>query len=159
MKEFLFEFYGYTVFFYSLALILSYVALAWLAEISILRSKRNFNATYTKRIMEKSPYTPGVSIIAPAFNEEKTIVDNVYSLLAQDYPMFEVIIVNDGSTDQTLEKLIEEFQLVEVPYAYVERIHTKPFRRLLKSTNPAHYRLIVVDKENGGTKADPVNAG
>ena len=112
MKEFLFEFYGYTVFFYSLALILSYVALAWLAEISILRSKRNFNATYTKRIMEKSPYTPGVSIIAPAFNEEKTIVDNVYSLLALDYPMVEVIIVNDGSRDQTWENLIVEFRTI-----------------------------------------------
>ena len=56
-------------------------------------------------------------------------------------------------------KMIEYYELVEVPYAYIERIKTKPFKRLLKSTNPQYSRLIVVDKENGGTKADASNAG
>lgn len=110
-------------------------------------------------MIDTSPYTPGVSIVAPAYNEERTIVDNVNSLLSQDYPLFEVIIVNDGSRDKTLELLIENFSLVEVPFAYVEYIHTKPYKRLFKSTNPEYKRLIVVDKENGGTKADAVNAG
>lgn len=55
--------------------------------------------------------------------------------------------------------MIEYYELVEVPYAYIERIKTKPFKRLLKSTNPQYSRLIVVDKENGGTKADASNAG
>ena len=61
--------------------------------------------------------------------------------------LFEVIIVNDGRTDITLQKMIEYDELVEVPYAYIERIKTKPFKRLLKSTNPQYSRLIVVDKE------------
>ena len=55
--------------------------------------------------------------------------------------------------------MTEYYELVEVPYAYIERIKTRPFRRLLKSSNPKYSRLIVVDKENGGTKADASNAG
>lgn len=159
MKDLVFYFYGYGIFFYSMGLIISYVVLMWLAEIGILRRKNAQLTPYAKYVIDKSPYTPGVSIIAPAYNEERIIVNNVRSLLAQDYPTFEVIIVNDGSKDKTLDLLIENFQLVEVPFAYVEHIHTKPFRRLLKSTNPEYHRLIVVDKENGGTKADAVNAG
>ena len=159
MKEFIIDFYGYSIFAYSIGLILSYVVLIWLAEVSIVRSKASFVESYAKKIIDRSPYTPGVSIVAPAYNEERTIVDNVNSLLAQDYPKFEVVIVNDGSKDSTLEKLIENFKLVEVPFDYVELIKTKPFRRLFKSTDPRFARLTVVDKENGGTKADAVNAG
>lgn len=159
MKEVILEFYGYAVFFYSLALILSYVILVWLAEISIIRNRNSFVESYSKKLVDSSPYSPGVSIIAPAYNEELTIVNNVNSLLAQQYPVFEVVIVNDGSKDSTLQKLIDNFSLVEVPYAYVEHIRTKPFRRLFRSSLPEYSRLTVVDKENGGTKADAVNAG
>ena len=148
MKDIIFYFYGYVVFFYSLGLMVSYVILMWLAELGILRSKHSHLSVYPKYIMDNSPYTPGVSIIAPAYNEEKTIVNNVNSLLAQEYPIFEVVIVNDGSRDKTLELLIEHFSLVEVPFAYVEYIHTKPYRRLFKSTRTEYKRLIVVDKEN-----------
>ena len=102
MKDIIFYFYGYVVFFYSLGLMVSYVILMWLAELGILRSKHSHLSVYPKYIMDNSPYTPGVSIIAPAYNEEKTIVNNVNSLLAQEYPIFEVVIVNDGSRDKTL---------------------------------------------------------
>lgn len=159
MKELILNFYGHTIFIYSLGLIISYVVLMWLAEISILRSKKNNLESYAKNLLNKSPYTPGVSIVAPAYNEELTIVENVTSLLAQEYPLFEVIIVNDGSKDNTLQKLIDNFDLVEVPYAYVAQIKTKPYKRMFKSTRPEFAKLKVVDKENGGTKADAVNAG
>ena len=159
MKEYIIEFYGLTIFVYSIALIISYVVLIWLAEISIMRSRTSFVESYAKKIITRSPYTPGVSIVAPAYNEERTIVDNVNSLLGQDYPKFEVVIVNDGSKDSTLEKLIDNFKLVEIPFDYVELIKTKPFKRLFKSTDPKFDKLIVVDKVNGGTKADAVNAG
>jgi glycosyltransferase involved in cell wall biosynthesis len=78
--------------------------------------KRYFQSKYflPKEILIKSNHTVGVSIIAPAFNEDVTIVYNVKSLLSQEYPKFEVVIVNDGSTDTTLEILIEEFSLVKV---------------------------------------------
>ena len=74
MKDIIFYFYGYVVFFYSLGLMVSYVILMWLAELGILRSKHSHLSVYPKYIMDNSPYTPGVSIIAPAYNEEKTIV-------------------------------------------------------------------------------------
>ena len=108
-------FYGYLIFFYSLGLILSYVVLLMMAY-KYTTGYHHWSDDYMKRVVDFSPYTPGVSIVAPAYNEEITVVDNVHSLLQQDYPTFEVIIVNDGSKDKTLEKLIENFELVEVPY-------------------------------------------
>ena len=159
MKDIIFTFFNYFVFFYTSMLAISFIVFAFLSFISLKRRKDYYVESYVRKIIKESPYTPGVSVIAPAYNEEKTIIDNVNSMLALEYPVFEVIIVNDGSTDKTLEKITEYYELIEVPYAYIERIKTKPFKRLLKSTNPKYSRLIVVDKENGGTKADASNAG
>lgn len=159
MKDLILTFYGYVIFFYSLSLIFFYVLNILLSRWSIVKYKKESSLEYAKYIISKNPYTIGVSIVAPAYNEEKTIVDNVNSLLRQDYPKFEIVIVNDGSKDSTLEKMITNFDLVEVPYVYVERIKTKPFLRLFMSENSKYANLIVVDKENGGTKADAVNAG
>ncbi|MBQ8099705.1 MAG: glycosyltransferase family 2 protein [Paludibacteraceae bacterium] len=158
MWETILYFYGYIIFFYSLALIVSYAMLLILAYVHSSKYLKwtNDHICYA---VEGSPFAPGVSIVAPAYNEEKTIVDNVNSLLQLDYPNFEVIIVNDGSKDKTLELLISNFDLEEIPYEYVPRIHCKPFKRLFRSQNPQFKRLTVVDKVNGGTKADAVNAG
>lgn len=132
-----------------------------LAILSYSAIKHYYNSKYYlhKDILIKSNHTLGVSVIAPAYNEGKTIVYNVKSLLSQDYPKFEVIIINDGSTDDTLEKLIEEFSLIKVDYFYQEKIHTKPVRGHYKSTNPVYSKLLVIDKENGKSKADASNAG
>jgi biofilm PGA synthesis N-glycosyltransferase PgaC len=64
-----------------------------------------------QRRLLRSPLTPPVSVLAPAFNEEASVVDNVRSLLMLDYPLFEVILVNDGSKDATLATLITAFEL------------------------------------------------
>lgn len=153
-----FPIFEYFVFIYASCLILCYMVLAVFSIIKIIKYK-----TYTSKLDEQflmeSPLTPGISVIAPAYNEEKSIIVNVRSLLTLNYPLFEVIIVNDGSKDRTLELLINEFELEETPYAYVEKIQTQPFRRIFKSTKDAYSRLTVVDKENGGTKADASNAG
>ncbi|MCH8517364.1 MAG: glycosyltransferase family 2 protein [Cyclobacteriaceae bacterium] len=106
----------------------------------------------------KSPLAPGVSIIAPAFNESLSIVENIRSLLALHYSNFEVIIVNDGSKDDTLARAIEEFHLVKTSFYLDEKIYTKKVRAVYKSMNPAFSKLVIVDKENGG-KADALNAG
>jgi cellulose synthase/poly-beta-1,6-N-acetylglucosamine synthase-like glycosyltransferase len=137
---------------------LLYIVLGVLSLIGINRYK-TYNSRLDDSILLKSPLTPGISVIAPAYNEEKTIIVNVKSLLSLNYPTFEVVIINDGSKDKTLELLIEEFDLVETPFAYVERIKTKPFKRILKSQKPEYQQLTVVDKVNGGTKADASNAG
>lgn len=151
-------FYGYIVFFYSLAIITVYSSLVVMAYRYSSRYKR-WTDDYIRHMVDSTPYVPGVSIVAPAFNESKTIIDNVTSLLQLQYPNFEVCIVNDGSKDDTLEKLIEHFDLVQVPFEYVEHIHCKPFKGLYRSINDKYKRLLVVDKVNGGTKADAVNAG
>jgi len=161
MPEWLLDFFSVFVVCYSAIVISSYVAFVLLAFFEHKKHYTYHNDDYTIEELKKSPYTPGISIVAPAYNEEKTVITNVNSLLSLDYPDFEVVIVNDGSKDRTLQLLIENFDLVKVPYAYVEKIKTKPFRGLYKtrSDNPAFKRLTVVDKVNGGTKADASNAG
>lgn len=150
--------YGYFVFFYSLAIIVSYVFLLYMSY-RYAKNYRRWTLDYVQQMVETSPFSPGVSIVAPAYNEGVNIVENVTSLLHQKYPKFEVVIVNDGSTDDTLEKLIEHFCLVEVPYDYVYHIHCQRFKRLFRSTDYRYRNLVVVDKVNGGTKADAVNGG
>lgn len=153
-----FDFFEYFVFFYASSMFVVYMVLGVLSFLNITRY-RTYNSKLDDQFLLDSPLTPGISVVAPAYNEEKTIIVNVKSLLTLNYPLFEVIIVNDGSKDRTLELLIEEFQLEETPYAYVERIKTKPFKRIFKSSNPEFSKLTVVDKMNGGTKADASNAG
>ncbi len=161
MRDAIINFFNYFVIFYSGLLISSYIAMVLLALRKHLKHRVYHNELHTIRLLRHSPYAPGISIVAPAYNEEKTIITNVYSLLSLEYPDYEVVIVNDGSKDKTLELLINEFDLVKVPYAYIEKIKTKPFRAVYKSQsdNPSFKRLTVVDKENGGTKADASNAG
>lgn len=150
--------YQYVIFFYAFALVVVYSTLSILA-FAKLRGLMAKKSSDTEKIFRESPFIPGISIIAPAFNEEKSIINNVVSMMTVNYPKFEVVIVNDGSQDDTLQLLIDYFDMVETTYAYVEKIKTKPFKRIFKSTNPEYSRLIVVDKENGGTKADASNAG
>lgn len=159
MLQTLFDFYGYSIFLYSMLILILYVALMMMAGISIFYSKENIIDEYAFDTVNKTPYVPGVSIIAPAFNEELTVIDSVRSLLRQNYPKFEVIIVNDGSKDSTLEKLITTFELIKVPFFYVEHLTTHSFLTMYRSTNQKYSKLSVIDKENGGTKADAINCG
>ncbi len=108
-----------------------------------------------------SPLTPPLSIIVPAFNEEKIIADSVRTFLNLDFPMLEVIVVNDGSTDATLEVLKKTFDMRRIDIDYLDRIATQPAKGFYeaKGALPAHIsRFIVIDKDNGG-RADSVNAG
>jgi cellulose synthase/poly-beta-1,6-N-acetylglucosamine synthase-like glycosyltransferase len=103
-----------------------------------------------------SPLTPPISILLPAYNEEAGIVESVRSLFGLHYPEFEVVVVNDGSSDATIERFRAAFDLVPVRKALRAGIPTAPVRG--SSCSRRHPELSVVDKENGG-KADALNCG
>lgn len=99
---------------------------------------------------------PPISMLVPAYNEQASIATSIRSMLQLSYPQFEIIVINDGSRDDTLEVLQREFFLVPFPEAYRTRLATRPVRLLYRST--IYPNLRVIDKENGG-KADSLNAG
>jgi cellulose synthase/poly-beta-1,6-N-acetylglucosamine synthase-like glycosyltransferase len=105
-----------------------------------------------------SPIAPTLSVIAPAFNESRTIIDNVRTLLSLYYNNYEVIVVNDGSKDDSMEKLIESYELEKVNYYFDYRLPCNRIRGVYKSKNRSFKKLTVIDKVNGG-KADSLNAG
>jgi len=102
-----------------------------------------------------SAMSPRITVLTPAHNEASTIVQSLGALLGLHYPNLEVVVVNDGSTDLTLEVLREQFDLVAVHPIYRRVLETRPVRGVYRSR--VHPGLIVVDKENGG-KADSLNA-
>jgi len=103
-----------------------------------------------------SDYELPITILVPAYNEALTIVASVRALLQLRYPHYEIVVVNDGSTDETLDILIREFSLVAFPEVYRKRLETEPVNTIYVSTRYPSIRVI--DKQNGG-KADALNAG
>jgi len=152
-------FYSYLIYFYATALALIYLSLMAMSYFNTLRYRYRYSKRDENYFKEFPEEAPGISIVAPAYNEEVIIYDNVNSLLSLDYPNFEVIIVNDGSKDSTLAIMMREFELEEAPYYYVYKVCCEPIKKIYRSKNPMYNKLIVVDKENGGTKADAMNAG
>ena len=143
--------------FYAIAIALTYTVLALLSLYEMRRYVGKANVSDYKSILA-SPLAPGISLLAPAYNEGLTIINNVKSLLSIMYNNIEVIIINDGSKDDTLQKLIEAFCLVKVPFHVRGDLHTKKVLGVYKSKNRAFKKLTVVDKVNGG-KADALNVG
>ena len=141
---------------YFLAISFQYFALMVIGFWETLRVLREVQWQDERRLMQ-SPFTPPVSIIATAYNEQANIVESIRSLLTLHYPRFEVIVVNDGSTDRTLGILIESFALRKVPRSFEYLVPCKPIRGAYEST--VFPNLVVVDKENGGCKADATNGG
>lgn len=113
-------------------------------------ARKDYTSRYTKEEYAQHP----ISIIVPAYNEEVTVVECAKMLLNIDYPAYEVIIVNDGSADHTMEELMQAFDLTSVS-GHAEYIRTAPVRRVYEGYNNT---LKVIDKANGG-KADSINAG
>jgi cellulose synthase/poly-beta-1,6-N-acetylglucosamine synthase-like glycosyltransferase len=150
-------FFDYGMLIYSIALLGFYLCIGLFAASEIRRYLRS-NRFTDYRLIATSPNAPGMSILAPAYNEAATIVDNVRSLLSIHYNNLEVIIINDGSKDDSLQKLIAEYELQKIDYFVNEQIPAKRVRGVYKSANPVFHKLIVVDKENGG-KADALNVG
>src|SRR3954469_1360332 len=101
---------NYGLWSYSITLLTSHLLIALLAIIELRRYRRS--ASFTDySLLAGSTQAPGISILAPAYNEGATIVENVRSLLSIHYPNLEVVVINDGSKDDSLEKLIAAYEL------------------------------------------------
>jgi cellulose synthase/poly-beta-1,6-N-acetylglucosamine synthase-like glycosyltransferase len=155
--QFLIEFFTYTIFFYAVVLMGFSVFIA-VYSIGETQKHMRINSFTDYNYLAKSEHTPSLSLLAPAYNEGATIIENVRSLLSIHYNNYEVIIINDGSKDNTLEQLIDVYDLVLINRQAEKAIETKPIRGIYKSRNPVYQKLIVVDKQNGG-KADALNVG
>lgn len=154
LKIFVVDF-NYYLAYYSIAISSLYLLLLVMSfyQVNIQFKKWNMKP---QTMLFKNRMLPSVSIIAPAFNEELTIIENVNSLLNLEYPDYELIVVNDGSNDYTLETLINYFSLKRADVTYDTKLKTKQVMGIY--LNPSIPKLAVVDKMNGG-KADSLNVG
>ena len=154
MREFAYE-YNFFFAFYSMAVNSIYLILL-VAALFYLIKQLQFWKIHSLRFLFSPELLPSISILAPAFNEDKNIVNNVKSLLNLHYPDFEVIVINDGSKDRTIDTLIDHFFLERSDKAFRATIATEPVRGVY--TSSYYPNLTVIDKSNGG-KADSLNAG
>ncbi|UCB45541.1 MAG: glycosyltransferase family 2 protein, partial [Spirochaetota bacterium] len=132
-----------------------YLVILIMSITEIQRSKK-YRFTFDLDQAFRFRLLPPVSIILPAYNEEKTIVESVRSILFVRYPEYELLVVNDGSKDGTLQTLIKAFNLIKTDYVFRRSIVTEEVRGIYISKE--FKNIVVIDKENGG-KADALNAG
>jgi cellulose synthase/poly-beta-1,6-N-acetylglucosamine synthase-like glycosyltransferase len=143
--------------YYTLFVVVVYLSLALLSR-KAYRTFKDANIYTDYAYLSKSEYAPMVSVIAPAYNESVTIVENVKSLISLKYNHLEIIVVNDGSKDDTMEKLIREFDLKLDDMKPLGKLESNRIKGVYTSKKFSLRKLIVIDKENGG-KADALNAG
>jgi cellulose synthase/poly-beta-1,6-N-acetylglucosamine synthase-like glycosyltransferase len=132
-----------------------YAGLLVLALVAILRHIHRVRYSPVKDF-RSSPETPPVSILMPVYNEENSIIRSIRSTLAIDYPLFEVIIINDGSNDGTLRTVIDTFRLKKINRVYRSFLKTEEVKAFYYSDETPN--LLVFDKVRGG-KADALNCG
>lgn len=148
---------GYAFIAYSVLINTSFAILTALAMSDYIGHRRRADfAAYDESFAE--PLARGISVLMPAYNEELTIVESVQAMIALRYPDFEVVVVDDGSTDATVERLIEAFDLIEVPIVVGTDIPAKGRVRRVLLSPQGSMNLVVVCKDNGG-KADALNVG
>jgi poly-beta-1,6-N-acetyl-D-glucosamine synthase len=151
------SFLNYGIFFFAVSVAFSYLLLAIISGLALREHFRN-NRYVDYSSLLTLPDAPGISVLAPAFNEAATIKENVKSLLAINYNNFEVIVINDGSKDDTLTVLKDEFDLEPIDNPVTITIACSDIKNVYRSRHSAFKKLLVVDKINGG-KADALNAG
>lgn len=140
----------YVMFVDSVYLIFTILALSEVRRYLRSRDKERLDQIFRSRLV------PPISILCPAYNEGATIVESVRSLLRLKYSLHEVVVINDGSKDNTLDSLIDAFGMERLEFTFENSVPSKAVKALYAS--PRYPKLIVVDKENGG-KADALNAG
>lgn len=156
MTAFLRGFLIYTGYFFILYLIIYASFLFFSVLTGSLELYRQKRMNRLKNELDDDYYIP-VSILVPAHNEEITVVDTVRSLLGLDYPLYEIVVVDDGSGDRTAENLVEAFDMVKI---------ARPIRRQIScqretavyEAQEGKVSLTLIVKKNGG-KADALNMG
>lgn len=134
---------------------LGYLSIFLLSLRSLWRFvRRSFFSDYSQ--IRQSELTLPVSLLVPAHNEARTIVESLRSLLRLNYGEFEIVVINDGSTDNTLDTLVAAFDLRRNDAPLHMQLPCKPIKATYRSM--AHPNLLVLDKERGG-KSDALNAG
>jgi cellulose synthase/poly-beta-1,6-N-acetylglucosamine synthase-like glycosyltransferase len=146
---------GYATLIYFI-LMQSYMIWLGLRSSAVMRRTHHLDRFGRVADMLSSQTSPPVSIVIPAYNEEAGIVDAVRSMSIVGYPRFEIVITNDGSSDGTLDALIEAFHLEKVRIPYRPDIPTARVRGIYRGRGSVD--ITVIDKENGG-RADALNAG
>lgn len=144
----------FVLFYFTITNTVYLILLSISAKVALNQLFRSKYAGYEE--IASSPVTPPISVLVPANNEKLNIIETVQSLLNLEYPQHEVIVINDGSTDETLETLIEHFHLRKVDLIYRPIIPTSPIKGFY--TSPEYPNLTVIDKSKTG-KPDSLNVG
>jgi cellulose synthase/poly-beta-1,6-N-acetylglucosamine synthase-like glycosyltransferase len=139
---------------YFILITLSYLLVTAASAAQVRAYFRRRSATSLRRMLRSRTALP-VTVCVPAYNEATTIVNSIRAMLTLDYPQYEVVLANDGSTDGTLTELIGGFELRRVDQPLRDDIATAPVRAVYRSRT--HANLVVIDKDNGG-RADALNA-
>jgi biofilm PGA synthesis N-glycosyltransferase PgaC len=156
--EYLADAFNVSILIFAVLIMSSYLILAAIS-IQYLSEYLWSNKFVDYNVLLSSEYAPSLSLIAPAYNEGKTIEENIQSLLSLNYSNYEVLIINDGSKDNSMEIMIAAYHLEQIPdFQFTKHLQTKEVKGVYKSRNPAFKKLLVVDKMNGG-KSDALNVG
>ena len=155
--QILLEYINIVFLLFTVVLFIFFTLMGYLSARSSIHYRHKNSFGDISRIMG-SPLAPSISIIAPAYNEGLTIVENIRSLLSLQYVNYEVMVVNDGSKDDTLQKMIDAYDLVRIERKTDPELNCQPIRGVYKSKLSSFSKLTVIDKENGG-KSDALNAG
>lgn len=148
------EILGWAALVYLLSINVVYLALNAVSFVVLRRHKQR--ETLGQLSSRFSNLEMPVSLLIPAYNEEATVVATVRSLLQLNYSHFEIVVINDGSSDRTLERLKQAFDLHIFPEVVRRRLATEAIRGVYRSAT--YPELKIIDKANGG-KADALNAG
>ena len=148
-------FFNYVILTYVIVMQLQVMGIAYLSWREL--EQHTFRAKHGRvHDLLTSDTTPPISIVIPAFNEAAGIAESVRSMTMLHYPKMEIIVVNDGSTDETLQRVIDAFDMAVIDFPFRPAIETQPIRRTYRSRMPLP--VVLVDKANGG-KSDAINAG
>ncbi len=139
-----------------IVILFSFIFIGCLSSFILFNKQQVFKLFYTDSRIESHDEIP-VSLLVPAYNEEVTIIQTINSLSHLDYKQFEIIVINDGSRDGTLKKIMEHYQLTKVYKPMRKQIETKEVVGVYQGKIGA-VELLVIDKINGG-KADTLNMG